>query len=49
MLYNDDLVLMGSQVSSKSFNSAKLVHYVTIHYVGQKEISKDPSRKVSHL
>ena len=49
VLYNDDLILMGSQVSSKSFNSAKLVHYITVHYAGQQEISKDVSRKVSHF
>jgi hypothetical protein len=40
---------MGSQVSSKRFNSAKLVHYIIIHYVEQQEISKDVSRKVSHF
>ena len=49
VLYNDDLVLMGSQVSSKGFNSAKLVHYITIHYVEQEEIGKDVSREVSHF
>jgi len=49
VLCNDDLVLMGSQVSSRGFNSAKLVHYITIHYMEQQEISKDVSRKVSHF
>jgi hypothetical protein len=49
VLYNDDLVLMESQISSKGFNNAKLLHYVTTHYVEQQEIIKDVSRKVSHL
>ena len=49
VLYNDYLVLMGPQVSSKSFNSAKLLHYVIIHHAEQQEISKDVSRKVSHF